>query len=222
MSNVWNYDFFQSLQCNMRVLVLGKKMKVKIAAQTLSRTVGLELMRKGKEGLSNFVLLVNRWFDLVNTSIYHSQRRANEDLLPYRSKDQKSEERLHWLRYSFMDYLLSWKRNVTLRKLPEGCWKNDRSSMLLSKVTENGLLMSTCSIINVVNDCLREGAEYVCTRRLNQDPLESHFGHQRQRGRYCDAPTALAFAYNVRAIDTFRSPVIGSNVENMQGPSGNW
>ena len=59
--------------------------------------------------------------------------------------------------------------------------------------------MTTRSIIYLINECLKDGADHVCSRRINQDPLESHFGHQRQRGRNCDASTE-GFAYNVRAI----------------------
>ena len=76
------------------------------------------------------------------------------------------------------------------RKLPNGVGQNDRSFMLLSSVTHNKLLMTTHSIIYWINECLKDGADPMCSRRINQDPLENHFGHQRQRGRYCDASAA--------------------------------
>ena len=50
--------------------------------------------------------------------------------------------------------------------------------------------MTTRFIIYLINECLKDGADHVCSRRINQDPLESHFGYQRQRGRNCDASTA--------------------------------
>ena len=97
-------------------------------------------------------------------------------------------------------------------KLPDDIGKNYRNSMLLSSVTHNGLVMTTRSIIYLINESLQDGADHVCTRRIDQGSFENHFGHQRQRGRYCDAPTALGCACNVRAINTFRLPFAGSNV----------
>ena len=84
-----------------------------------------------------------------------------------------------------------------------------KSMMLFSSATENGLLMTTSSMVEVIRLCLNAGAEFVMSRRINQDPLEAYFGHQRQRGRFCDARTALMFAHNVRSISCFRSNVTG-------------
>ena len=85
--------------------------------------------------------------------------------------------------------------------------------MLFSKSTEKGLIMTTKSMKEIVNVCLNAGANFIMTRRLNQDPLESYFGHQRQRGHYSDSPTVLMFAHNVRFINCFLSNVTGTNVQ---------
>ena len=204
--------FFPKLKMQHANPNTWEKMNVNIAAQTLSRTVGSELRRNGKDHLGNFVIMLDKWFDLMNTSTHNSRRRANSNLLPYKLNDEETENRLAWLGNDFLNYFTEWRSRVMSRKLPDGVGRNDRSSMLLSSVTHNGLVMTTRSIIYLINECLQDGADHVCTRRINQDPLENHFGHQRQRGRYCDAPTALGFAYNVRAINTLRSPVAGSNI----------
>ena len=204
--------FFPKLQWKHANPSTWEKMNVSMAAETLSRTVGLELKRRGNSSLGEFILLANKWFDLMNTSLPHAKRRANDDLLPYKLNDAHTQSRLTWLQNSFLGYLKDWRANVMCRELPSG--STNRNLMLLSQSTEKGLIMTTLSMIHLINDCLAAGADYVATRRLNQDPLESHFGHQRQRGRYCDAPTALNFAYNVRSINTFRSSVAGSNVQS--------
>ena len=72
--------------------------------------------------------------------------------------------------------------------------------------------MTTKSMKEILNECLNAGADVIMTRRLNQDPLESYFGHQRQHGRYSDSPTVLMFADNVRSINRFHSNVTGANV----------
>ena len=172
-------------------------MKVNIAAQTLSATVGMELRRRGDENLAEMVLIMDRWFDLMNTSFHHAQFRKKVDLIPFKKDDPGTESRVKWLSHDFVNYLQSWRQNAM---------------MLFSSATENGLLMTTISMVEVIRLCLNAGAEYVMSRRINQNPLEAHFGHQRQRGRFCDAPTALMFAHNVRSINCFRSNVSGSNV----------
>ena len=58
-----------------------EKMNVNIAAQTLFCTVGSELRRNGKEHLGNFVIMLDKWFDSMNTSTHNSRRRANSNLL---------------------------------------------------------------------------------------------------------------------------------------------
>ena len=88
--------------------------------------------------------------------------------------------------------------------------------MKLSDVAEDGLLVSCLSMHAIVCATLNAGAEYVLARRINQDPLESYFGHQRQRGRRHDAPTVSAFASNAKSLDTLKHFVIdieGSNVQ---------
>lgn len=195
-----------------------EKMNVRIAAQTLSCTVGLALRSEGHEGLGNFVLLVDKWFDMMNTSSYHARRKAKPDMEPFKKDDSHSQQRLDWLEKSFIGYMNDWKRKVAERSLPS-CSSTtpiNRSLMLLSKPTMHGLLMTTKSMVDLIRVMLDSGASFVTTRRLNQDPVESHFGHQRQKGRYSDAPNALMFGYNVRSINCFRSavpePVMGSNV----------
>ena len=194
-----------------------EKMKVNAAAQTLSRTVGLALKSDGQERLSEFVLLFDKWFDLMNTSKYHAQQKGKAVMAPFPSNDIESEERLQWLENTSIGYLEAWKRRVDERYIPlTSGGAIDRPLMRLSKSTEHGLILTTKSMVALVRLVLQSGPSYVATRRLNQDPVESHFGHQRQRGRYCDAPTALTFGHNVRSINCFRSsvpqPVESSNI----------
>lgn len=50
---------------------------------------------------------------------------------------------------------------------------------------------------------------FILSERLNQDPLESFFGQQRQRGGRSDNPNARTFLYNTQAIRVQRSMAIG-------------
>ena len=86
--------------------------------------------------------------------------------------------------------------------------------MVLSDVAKDGLLVSCFSMHAIVTGTLAAGAEYVLARRVNQDPLEAYFGHQRQRGRRYDAPTVSGFASNAKSLDTLKfANIEGSNVQ---------
>lgn len=211
--NLGDLRFFPKLSMKHANPTVWEKMKVNIAAQTLSNTVALELQRTGYICLSEFVLLMDRWFDHMNTGWFDAKRRAKPDMEIYKPNDEHTTKRLEWLGKEFPNYFGTWKNRVMTRTLPGNQNEIDRSSMLLSTATECGLLMTTKSIVDLIQEAFQQGADYVMTRRINQDPLESHFGHQRQRGRRSDAPTVLMFGYNVRAINTFRS-VPGSNVSS--------
>ena len=62
------------------------KMKVNIAAQTLSAIVRMELKRRGAKNLVEMVLIMDRWFDLMSTSFHHAQFRKKVDLIPYKKR----------------------------------------------------------------------------------------------------------------------------------------
>ena len=52
----------------------------------------------------------------------------------------------------------------------------------------------------------------ICTRCLNQDPLENHFEKIRQQGGNCDTPTPVQFARALRTVfyQTYLSPSNGN------------
>ena len=43
-------------------------------AEMLSSTVGLELKRRGETNLAELILLLDKWFDCMNTSYHHAER----------------------------------------------------------------------------------------------------------------------------------------------------
>ena len=86
--------------------------------------------------------------------------------------------------------------------------------MILSQSTEEGLMVSTLSIVALVKEVLLNGAKYVLARRINQDPLEAFFGYQRRIGGRVEVPSVRTFSSNARNFDVLRCNVVaGSNVE---------
>ena len=63
--------------------------------------------------------------------------------------------------------------------------------MVLSENTEEGLSISSLSMVAIVKEILQEGAAYVLGRRVNQGPSEAYFGQQRSKGFRNENPTAV-------------------------------
>ena len=82
----------------------------------------------------------------------------------------------------------------------------NRSLMLLSIPTDEGLRIATKSMIALVKECLQMGAEYVLPRRINQDRLEAYFGMQRQRVVRDNAHSVGLFGANACSDETARKP----------------
>ena len=76
----------------------------------------------------------------------------------------------------------------------EGNYTADaRQRMFLSGQTYEGFVISVHSHVDVIKFLLSEGFKYVLTERFMQDVLEDYFGHQREKGRRSDNPTAQQF-----------------------------
>ena len=130
-------------------------MKVSVAAQTFSHTVGLKLKRRGHEEFGKFVMLTDEWFDMMNISFYHAQRKGKPNMRPFLLYDQFRAERLNWLKNEFIGYFCSWKHEVQSTDFVSS--DTGRKFMLLSKTTESGLLMTTKAMVNLVEDCFFAG-----------------------------------------------------------------
>ena len=130
---------------------------------------------------------------------------------------QISDDRLLWLEKDFLNYTRQWRSNAIARCQESGYDVNAFNSMLLSQSTEEGLVISTLSMVSLIKEALLCGADYVLARRINQDPLEAFFGYQRQRGGRGEAPTVREFSSNARNFNALRCCVVaGSNVEKLK------
>lgn len=201
------------------------KMKVNLAAQTLSNTMCLALHRHYPEGdaeeTARFCEMVNKFFDCLNTrSTTEHARKRNYFLAPYSSID---DERFEWLQNTFLAYLEDWYKAIQDR--PGGFSKEHRAKMFLSLQTYAGFKITVNSIIEVTKFLISEGLEFVLSEKFCQDPLEEYFGHQRARGRYSDNPTVQSFGYNDLTIAAQRdiAPVVRGNVAGRhKGKGSKW
>ena len=114
---------------------------------------------------------------------------------PYTSPD---DARLLWLKCDFLQYIKTWKENVNNRILPSNNNINNKK-MLLSENTEEGLSISSLSIVAIVRDFARRCR--LCSWKVNQGPLEAYFGQQRSKGFRNENPTVQLFGSNARILD---------------------
>lgn len=194
------------------------KMKVKLAVQVLSKSVAIALRETEKEdvtGTAEFCEMMNGFFDCTNVrSLTEHIRKKNPFIMPYESPE---DERLTWLKDVFLKYMESWKQSTLAR---EGDYKADaRQKMFISSQTYEGLMIAVNSHIDAIKFLLAEGFKYVLTEKFMQDVLEDYFGHQREKGRRSDNPTAQQFGYNDLTIASQRdiAPVIRGNVGGRYG-----
>ena len=124
-----------------------------------------------------------------------------------------------------MPYLTKWEESVNAR---EGYRKSQKNRMLLSAETLLGIRMTSTLLYGACyrdNMCLEStstltalsfleivpylfslpGVKSFLSQRLCQDPLESFFGCQRQRGGTSDNPNVLDFCRNTQALRVVNS-----------------
>lgn len=181
------------------------RMKVSLANQVLSASVANALEKEYGEEVAEtvkFIRHMNRFFDCLNTrNLYEGRNKLNEDLQPYISQD---DPRFDYLLTDFLGYFESWKESVAQR--PRNFTSKELAGMQLSQQTIDGLKITVRSIVPCVRYILQLGAPFVLTEVFNQDPLEQHFGHHRQKGGFCDAPTVDNVRHTITSLR-----VIGSS-----------
>jgi hypothetical protein len=193
-------------------------MKVKLAVQVLRKSVAIALRESGKEdvkGTIEFCEMMNCFFYCTNVQSKNEHiRKKNQFIKPYTSQD---DDRLTWLKDVFLQYLKNCKESTLSH---DGNYSADeRQRMFLSPQTYEGLKIAVYSHIDAITFLLAEGFEYVLTERFMQDVIEDYVGHQREKGRRSDNPTAQQFGYNDITIATQRdiAPVFRGNVGGQYG-----
>jgi hypothetical protein len=183
------------------------RMRVGLAGQVLSNTVGRDLESQGWNDAAetiHFIDLVNSWFDCLNGA--HSsqgRKKRNENLNPYTSKEDPRFNLLD----EFLKYLDEWKleseaANQTLNatiaadnsivadspdcdvsEIENAAFDPDAdtpaSKRILSRETLEGIRITTLAFKPLIHFLLDEGVSFINARIFCQDPLEQHFSKVR-------------------------------------------
>lgn len=176
-----------------------KRMNVLLAAQLLSQSTAKSIEYFGRKGLlkskdwedtSNFISLVDAWFDVFNAKTPHGDKGSRA------SFGMHLESQTHVLN----------KMLQTIRNMKVG----GKNSMY---PFQKGVIVSSQSLLGLY-EFLRNkfGVTYIITYRLNQDCLEHMFGYLRQMGACYQHPSPLQLKYRIRSFLLGRNcELVGSN-----------
>ena len=180
------------------------KMRVNLAAQVMSETVGKIMASYGAPASSEtakFILMIDKFFDCCNTrSLEEGAQKRKPFLAPFVSEN---DERFVFLSDCFLKYLNDWKEAIDRR--PGVYSKEDKAKMFLSTQTFEGIQTTVFSLIECVKFLLRHGFKYVLTNKISQDPLEDHFGRHRGLARRSTNPTLHALGFQENKLRLQRS-----------------
>nr|XP_026695248.1 uncharacterized protein LOC108949295 [Ciona intestinalis] len=158
------------------------KMKVGLAKDTLSWKVGqcLKLMPNA-EGTANYVLMFDRWFDIINCKASYPIRHVND-------------ERLQWLQDEFIEKLIKWEEEVKNKH-------GNQRKRIIAYPTLEGLIFTSRNMIGLCKQLLQlDCLEYVCLHTFTQDVLEAFFGNVRSHGGRSTNPDISQVAYSIQHI----------------------
>ncbi|KAL2092151.1 hypothetical protein ACEWY4_011949 [Coilia grayii] len=187
----------------------GQKMKVSVAAQTLSRSVALALTALKDAGYQQFtassatvefIQVIDRLFDLMNSR----NPRAGGFKSPLGSRNW--EEML-----GFMAEARSYLASL---KMIDGTPLH-RSRRYLSVM---GFIINISSFTTMI-PALLETQQYVCTYRFSQDHLELFFNSVRASGGWNNNPSIVGFTNYFRHV-MVRCGINPGETGNVQAQDG--
>ncbi|XP_075526865.1 uncharacterized protein LOC142558597 [Dermacentor variabilis] len=92
--------------------------------------------------------------------------------------------------------------------------------LFTSQLTTESLRVTLLSTLDIIEFLLDQGAHYVLTAKLNQDPLERHFGLVRSFGGDESHPTVVNFTQRFRLLSLY-TPIKTALRGSVQGVPGN-
>lgn len=195
IESLYQMDSKNSIRCcpkltNNHVHPNGfSKMKVKLATQVLSHTVSAAMLMAVSGGLlpasasgtAELLAQFDQIFDCLNSSSFHTPKEANQPI----TSTSKHEQ--------MMSKMKAFVQSI---KVVDPKSKKDITSTLKCLKALEITLTSTMLLWKSIQGSVK----FLCTRRLNQDPLENFFGCIRQQGGNSDSPTPQQFSRAFRKL----------------------
>lgn len=186
--------------------IRNDRQRVILAVQMFSHTNHKGLEFTGTRGMltcdnwqpvSEFVKLMNDWFDLFNTRMKFHDTRPMKKGFGVELEEQKK----------LLNYMMDVMYNIRA---------SGHNSML---PCQKGIIMACKSLINLhehLTTLFPDEIVYILTYRLNQDVLEIFFSVIRSIGLTYNNPVPLEFKYRMRKYLLTRNPHLILNTCNVQ------
>lgn len=178
-------------------------MNVRIAAETLSRSVVNSLQQLDSDGVTGFdgsaatrefILLFDTLFDTMNTKEGHEGRNYKQPISGI-TKDEI---------FNFYAYAKQRLKQITIKELVNGNIVNRSVFQSKSFTPFFGFYHNMISIEHLYNDCVVNGPlEKLYTFKYSQDHLETWFGCVRRMHGCNDNPTVQQFVSSYRRLLVF-------------------
>ncbi|KAI5706041.1 hypothetical protein M8J75_004328 [Diaphorina citri] len=192
------------------------KMKVKLAAQTLSTSIANALEFLNKEGIAGFegseetvkfIRMIDRLFDFLNSR--NPFQKGSKSAITLLNHESLSTEMM-----SIVEYLFSL---TTLNNTP--LHHSNRKTFII------GFGAAVKSVLFVSKTLLNDGDKfkYVLTYKFSQDHLETFFSQIRQRHGFNNNPNVLQFKWAIRQIllkNEISASALGNSLFSDSDPSG--
>lgn len=181
------------------------KMDVRLASETMSRSVANSMEHLMNEGVKNFqhsqgtieyIRFVDTFFDIFNSK---KEKKSNVFKSPITIA---SKEKI----FEFLNETDTYLRSLTL---------NGRSVLISKKNTAfKSMLINIMSLKSIVSDYLDSGLiQSVATFRLSQDPLETLFGRLRSLNGNNNNPSVEQFTSALRKM-LVHNEIMSSDLSN--------
>ena len=151
------------------------------------------LLPSHASGTADLILKLDKIFDCLNSSSFKSFKPENRPIT-------RESEHNQWL-----GEMCSFVRSIKVHNPITG--KDVTSTLKCLKALE-----MTLNSTMLLWKSIQTSVTFLCTRRLNQDPLENFFGCIRQQGGNNDNPTPVQFTRAFRKLfyDNLLSPTTGN------------
>lgn len=176
-----------------------QRQKVRLATQLLSHTTATALKHykpiediRLLEDTSNFIELVNNWFDLINVS--HPNNKTTPFKAPYGFFLEEQDALLDKMYKTFLSMRCVGKFGL--------------------QIFQKAVLMHINGTKLLLKMLQQSGFKYLLTSKINQDALENLFSQLRSRGGLNDHPSPLNALFRLRMIILGKNPGIVSKQAN--------
>jgi len=192
------------------------RMRVYLAVQVLSKTVANAMTHRGlfyTKSTEQFIRNCDQFFDCLNVvNTMQGVKSRKPALYPYREID---DWRFEWLKGTFLKYINDWKQET--QDLPV-LSKEMKNRLCLSHQTIEGIRITVHAFTEMVPMLLQVAPNiYFLSDKINQDPVEEHFGRMRMRGGSNENPTLEEFGYRNRKAIVAKAEMLTVMRGNTRG-----